>query len=84
MKKWELLGKVTSSTYRQTVVYSLANGKMTPKDIAKDSGIKFSNISTVLRQLVDIGVAQCLTPNLKKGRIYTLTARGKKLVKELL
>ena len=84
MSKWTLLGRVVSSTYRQKLMYCLDEGQKTPKQLAKESGINFSHISNVLRQLQEIGVVECLTPELRKGRIYRLTKKGKKLVKEYL
>jgi len=84
MGKWTLLGRVVSSTYRQKIMYCLDEVQKTPKQLAKESGINFSHISNVLRQLQEMGVVECLTPELKKGRIYALTKKGKKLVKEYL
>lgn len=65
-------------------MYCLNEGQKTPKQLTKESGINFSHISNVLRQLQEIGVVECLTPELRKGRIYALTKKGKKLVKEYL
>ena len=47
-----------------------------PKEIAHDSGILQNHISTVLRQLKDKDLVECLNPKLRKGRLYRLTEDG--------
>lgn len=47
-----------------------------PKDIAQDSGILQNHISTVLSQLKDKNLVECINPDIKKGRLYRLTEDG--------
>ncbi len=45
--------------------------------------ISLNNCSDVLRDFVKEGLAVCLNPNEKVGRLYTLTPKGKKIKKQL-
>jgi len=46
-------------------------------ELGKD--ISFNNVSDILQELVDIGIATCINPEKKRGRIYKLTADGEKI-----
>ncbi len=81
--KWDTFGKVISSNYRRTVLMCLESSNKTPKQIAKDSRINFSHISNVLKQLKELELIKCLNPDARKGRIYTLTPAGRKMLKLL-
>jgi len=83
MDKWTLVGTVNSSTYRKKIMKALAESNHTPKSLSEITGVKFSHISTILKELSDLGLIKCLTPTLKKNRIYTITAKGKEIVKSL-
>ena len=80
---WKKFGKVISSNYRHTVILCLENSNKTPKQIAKDSKISFSHISNVLKELKELGLVKCLNPEARKGRIYSLTPLGRKMMKLL-
>lgn len=85
IRKWDLLGIIVSSSYRHKVLTIVANGKAkTPKQIAKESDIKLSHISGVLRQLEKYNLINCLNPSLKKGKLYIATKLGKNTIKEIL
>lgn len=83
MDKWTVFGKISSSSYRKRILLSLMDANKTPKEIAKDSSVKFSHVSNVLRQLMRMKTIKCLTPDLKKGRIYSMTAFGKEIARSL-
>ena len=56
---------------------------MTPAEMAKETGIPLSHVSNTLAELLKKNIVVCLTPKLKKGRLYELTINGKKILKNL-
>lgn len=79
--KWVLFGKVSSSSYRKKILLKLSEGVKTPKLLSRETGIKFSHISVVLKELKDLKLIKCLTPELRKGRMYGITKLGKDTLK---
>ena len=57
--------------------------KLTPAEMSKETDIPISHISNTLAELLEKDLVVCLTPKLKKGRLYELTASGKKILKNL-
>lgn len=79
---WNLISFVKRSEQRQAILKTLENPK-TPKEIGKETKLAPSHISRTLKEFVDKGIAKCLTPKQKTGRIYSLTEKGGKLVRYL-
>ncbi len=77
------LGFVLASEYRKKVMLALHDKVSTPSAIAGKTKIYPSHISNTLSELVEKKLVVCLTPKLKKGRLYELTASGKKILKDL-
>jgi transcription initiation factor IIE alpha subunit len=73
---WIIRGK------QRTAVLCVLDKPMTPKQISEQTHIKFSNVSDVLRAMTEKGIAICLNPKQKTGRLYDLTKSGKKVKKE--
>ena len=78
-----LLGFILASNYRKKVLLALQEKTDTPSGIAEKTKIYPSHISNTLSELVDKKLVVCLTPKLKKGRLYELTASGKRILKNL-
>ena len=74
---------VQISSYRTKVINSLDGNVKIPSVIAKDSGIKTNHISKVLAELKAHELVECINPEVRKGRLYRLTDKGEKLVKNL-
>jgi len=74
---WILRGK-----QRKKIMKILDKPKI-PTQIKTDSGLSLNNVSDVLREFRKKGIAKCLNPKEKTGRLYKLTPKGKK-VRELL
>ena len=72
----KLIRYIEKSTYRHRVFKTIGRGVKMPKEIADESGILQNHISNVLRQLKDKELAECLNPNMKKGRLYRLSEKG--------
>lgn len=79
---WELISYAHSQT-RRLCLESLAAGPKTPGTIAKSSERHLSHISRAIRELVEKGLVECMTPNLPKNRIYKITDKGMEVLKKL-
>ena len=54
---------------------------LTPTQIAEKSGYSLNHTSRVLSEFRKKGIAKCINPKQKTGRLYKLTKKGK-LIKE--
>ena len=80
---WKKYGFVLSSRYRQKVVRNLMHEPKTPKQISIKTGLYLSHVSKTLNELSSLEIVTCLTPDLKRGRIYKLTKDGSEIAKYL-
>lgn len=80
---FEELGWVKASEYRKRVIESLEEKPQTPKDLSNKTDYYLSHVSKTLKELVEHEMAECLTPDRKKGRLYRLTEKGEKIYQEL-
>lgn len=74
---WIVKGK------QRTAILKVMDKPKTPKQISEQTELKFSNVSDVLRKMSKEGIALCLNPEEKTGRLYTLTSKGKKLREQI-
>ena len=74
---------VKASEYREEVLLSLATKPRPPKEIAEETGYYLSHVSNTLSDLEEHGLAECLTPDRRKGRLWTATEKGEALVEDL-
>lgn len=72
-----------ASEYREKVLLSLAEKPRPPKEISEETGYYLSHVSNTLSDLREHGLAECITPDRRKGRLWAATDRGDELVKEL-
>lgn len=54
---------------------------LTPTQIGKIISLSTSNVSTKLIELRRKGLVECITPERRKGRFYSLTQKGKRVSK---
>ncbi|MFH1770320.1 MAG: ArsR family transcriptional regulator [archaeon] len=80
---FDKLAFVIGAPNRIEVVLALDSEKI-PKQLVKEIGKQDANISRALRELTKREVVKCLTPNNKRGRIYTLTPDGLQIRQKLL
>jgi len=78
-----LIGYIKASNYRKNIIKSLENKKLTPVEMAKETCIPLSHVSNTLAELLEKDLVVCLTPKLKKGRLYELTTTGKEVLKDI-
>ena len=76
-RKWEKLGIVLASKTRRGILRVLLEHEKTPKEIATETGFYFSHVSATLSEMQKHGLIICLTPSLRRGRLYSLTDIGR-------
>ena len=80
---WHIYGLIVASDYRRKVVTAIESGARTPKQIAGLTGLHLSHVSTTLSELTNAKVVECLTPELRKGKLFQLTGAGREVAKRL-
>jgi len=83
VSKWELLGKISASTYRVKVLEELNKSPKTPKQLSRLTNIGMSHISRTLKELEKLGLVKCLTPEIRKNKFYSITDVGSKMLKNI-
>ena len=68
---WIVKGKLR----REIIIH--IDGPETPTAIAKKSGYSLNNTSRVLNDFNKKGIAECINPKEKTGRLYVLKPAGK-------
>ena len=74
---------VQISKYRTKVMKALEGEVLIPSQIAKYSNIRTNHISKVLSELEAHEFVECINPEVRKGRLYRHTDKGKEIVKNL-
>lgn len=70
-----------TSENRLKILRILNNGKiLTPSEIAKETNIVVNHVSTFLKEFKDSKLVICLNEEDKRGRLYQITANGKKVL----
>ena len=77
------LGFVKASKNRIKILKVLSKCKYTPTQLAKKTKIQTPNISKYLKELESRGIIECTTGGLKKGKLYEITDKGCKILKEI-
>lgn len=80
----ETLEFVQRSTYRQKVLTSLDDNVLIPTEIAKRSNIKTNHVSKVLAELKSKNLIEIINPEMRKGRLYRQTNKGKIVSKNII
>lgn len=74
---------VQISKYWTKTMKSLDGEVLIPSQIAKNSGIRTNHISKVLSELKAHELVECINPEVRKGRLYRLTEKGKTVSKNI-
>jgi predicted transcriptional regulator len=80
----ETIEFVQRSTYRQRVLTSLDGNVLMPKEIAERSNIKTNHVSKVLSELKSKELIEIINPEVRKGRLYRQTNKGKIVSKNII
>lgn len=76
---WRDYGYVVASNYRLKLVRALFPHPKTPKQICNETRIGMTHISRTIKELSVRGLISCINPQEVKGRVYSLTEKGKEL-----
>lgn len=74
---------VKASSYRENILLALDEKPRTPKELSELTDYYLSHVSNVLSDLDDHNLAECITPDRKKGRLWATTEKGEELVGDL-
>lgn len=78
-KIWNLIGFISASKYRLKILSYLYSRSTTPSQLANYLKITTGHVSNLLQKMQNKELVKCMNPNLKKGRIYSITELGKKI-----
>lgn len=78
-----LKGYVSASKYRKNVMATLRGEPETVTEISKKTGIHTSHVSKTLKELREKNLVECINPDRRKGRLYTLTDPGEKVIEKI-
>jgi DNA-binding MarR family transcriptional regulator len=81
---WEDSGTIIASLQRQKILRILVGRPSTPKELSRILDMHLSQVSRSLKQMERRNLVKCTTPNLRKGRFYIITARGKEALDNLV
>jgi len=74
---------VKASEYRENILLALEDKPRTPKELAETTGYYLSHVSNVLSDLNDHELAECITPDRRKGRLWAATDDGQDVIGDL-
>lgn len=74
---------VKASEYRENLLLHIEDKPRTPKELAEMNDYYLSHVSNVLSDLDSHGLAECITPDKKKGRLWATTRKGANIVEDL-
>jgi predicted transcriptional regulator len=80
--KWEIIGFAKRSKNRQKAIKILEKPMM-PSELGKEMKISLTHASKIIRELHSKQLVECLNEQLKVGRIYKTSKRGKSILKFL-
>lgn len=77
----ESVAYVRASKHRKNIIKFLSYELRTPKEIGVALDVRTNHISNLLADLKKHDLVVCVTPNVRKGRLYKLTKKGNKVLK---
>ncbi|MFZ0700017.1 MAG: winged helix-turn-helix domain-containing protein [Thermoplasmata archaeon] len=80
---WETVGFVKASNVRERILRAVSAKPSAPKDLTKNLGLNFSQVSHGLHDLMERGLVECLTEDRRKGKIYSATREGRSVTDRL-
>ncbi|SNZ12802.1 hypothetical protein SAMN06269185_1932 [Natronoarchaeum philippinense] len=74
---------IKASNYRENILVAIGEKPRTPKELAEMNEYYLSHVSNVLSDLNDHGLAECITPDRNKGRLWQVTQKGEEMVEDI-
>ena len=71
---------VLASEHRKNILLFMSDELYTPKQIGDAINVRTNHISNLLRQLRQHDLVYNTTPRIRKGKLYSLTAEGKRVL----
>ena len=68
------------SKVRPNVLNYIGEDLKYPSKIAKELDIRIQHVSTVLRELKEKELVECINEDMKVGRLYRTTSKGKQVI----
>lgn len=77
MVPWRKVSQIKASPHKKEIFCQLVHfSPKTPSELRDLTNIALSHVSKNLKDLVDLGLVECLTPNVRRGKLYTITDEG--------
>ncbi len=80
MSKWDLVSFVMASKPRLQVLVNLREKVSTPTELTRKIGIPISRTSSILKELTEKELVECLTPDRRKAKIFKITDKGNEVI----
>lgn len=74
--RWELVSQVRRNPRQYRILHALAGGVLDPQAIARLTRIARNNLYSILTVMQQVGLVECLTPQERYSKIYTITKTG--------
>ncbi|HIG97669.1 MAG TPA: ArsR family transcriptional regulator [Candidatus Aenigmarchaeota archaeon] len=81
--KWDNYGFVVASRVRKEILNALEIQPYLPSELTKKLSLDKSQVTRSLHELEKIKLIKCLTPNNRKGKVYTITQEGKIILEKI-
>jgi DNA-binding MarR family transcriptional regulator len=76
---WRDYGYVVASNYRVKVIRTLLLHPKTPKQLSTETQIGITHVSRTIKELAARELVFCANPQDLKGKVYSLTDKGREL-----
>ncbi len=80
---WDDYSFVIRSQRRLEILKELKKKPKMPQTLVTLLNLKASSVSRTLKELGARGLVQCLTPRAKKGRIYSISDKGERILESI-
>ena len=80
---WDLIGFIKASQTRYNTLKALETDFLMPTEISQHTGIRTSQVSGALQEMKKRNLVECKNEQLRKGRIYQITDKGRELLEIL-
>lgn len=83
MVDWNTVSFVISGKLRFRILVELKDNESTPTDLSSVTNAPISHISKALKELEELNLITCLTPDRRKTKFYSITDTGKKVLEKI-
>ena len=83
---WRVVGLVRASPALSAVLRELVASeppRITQRALSKRANVSFGHMSEHITKLAELSLAKCLTPDVRKGKLYCATDTGRLVMMEI-